>query len=132
MTTPPPPPGHLHTVVVCDDRVELRQAIGSILADVPRFRVIGEAADSTSCLQRVLDLQPDVLILDVSIPGGGAETARTARVLLPRLHIVVYSGRQDRRVQREMLAAGADQYVVKTGRLQPLIQALNRSIAQPG
>jgi two-component system response regulator NreC len=128
VTTPPFHGEHLRTVVVCDDRPELREAIGSVLAEVPRFRVIGEATDGTSCLQQVLDLKPDVLILDASIPGGGTATARTAKALLPHLHIVVFSGRPDRRLQREMLAAGADQYVVKTGRLRPLIEALDRSV----
>lgn len=130
MVTLPLPGEHLRTVVVCDDRPELREAIGAVLCDVPRFQMIGEATDGSSCLQRVLDLQPDVLILDVCIPGGGVKTARAAKMLLPRLHIVVFSGRQDRRLQREMLAAGADQYVVKTGRLRPLIDALDRSIAR--
>jgi len=42
------------------------------------------------------------------------------------MHILVFSGRQDARLQREMLVAGADQYVVKTGRLRPLLEALDR------
>lgn len=122
----------LRTVVVCDDRPELRRAISMVLADVPRFQVIGEASDGRSCLQQLIELHPDVLILDVSMPGGGPQTARTARALFPQLRIVVFSGRQDRRVQREMLAAGADQYVVKTGRLRPLIAALDRCAGELG
>ena len=45
------------------------------------------------------------------------------------MHILVFSGRQDARLQREMLRAGADQYVVKTGRVRPLLEALDRAFA---
>jgi DNA-binding NarL/FixJ family response regulator len=116
----------LRTVLVCDDRQELRDAIAKVLYDVPRFVVVGEATDDVSCLQRVRELRPDVLILDVSMPGGGPAVARAAKELTPDMHILVFSGRQDARVQREMLGAGADQYVVKTGRLRPLLEALDR------
>lgn len=119
------------TVLVCDDWPQVRAAITAVVADLSAFRVVGEAADSVSCLERVAELHPDVLILDVSIPGGGAEVARMAKRLQPGLHIVVYSGRQDRRTQREMLAAGADQYVVKTGRVRPLVEALENAVATP-
>jgi DNA-binding NarL/FixJ family response regulator len=118
----------LRTVLVCDDRRELREAIAKVLSDVPRFVVVGEATDDVTCLQRVLELRPDVLILDVSMPGGGPAVAKAAKEMHPTMHILVFSGRQDARVQREMLSAGADQYVVKTGRLRPLLAALDRAV----
>lgn len=117
------------TVLVCDDRPEVREAITAILADLPRFQLIGQVGDGADCLAHLDRLRPDVLILDVSIPGGGTELAAAAKRLLPQLHIVVYSGRHDRRTQRDMLAAGADQYVIKTGRLQPLVEALDHAFA---
>jgi CheY-like chemotaxis protein len=117
------------TVLVCDDRPEVREAILAILTDLPRFQLIGQAGDGADCLAQLDHLRPDVLILDVSVPGGGPELAAASKRLLPQLHIVVYSGRHDRRTQRDMLAAGADQYVIKTGRLQPLVEALDRAVS---
>jgi DNA-binding NarL/FixJ family response regulator len=119
--------GHSHTVLVCDDRLELRSAISTALAGFPRFTIVGEAADAASCLRGVRDKRPDILILDVSLPGGGPPVARAVRSLHPTMHILVYSGRSDIRVQRDMLDAGADQYLLKTGRLGPLIQALDKA-----
>jgi CheY-like chemotaxis protein len=119
--------GHSHTVLVCDDRLELRTAISNALAGFPRFTIVGEAADAASCLRGVQDKRPDILILDVSLPGGGPPVARAVRSLHPTMHILVYSGRSDIRVQRDMLDAGADQYLLKTGRLGPLIQALDKA-----
>ena len=119
----------VRTVLVCDDRPELRKAIALVLSDVPRFVVVGEAIDGVTCLQRVRETVPDVLILDVSMPGGGPSVASAAKQINPGMHILVFSGRQDTRIQREMLGAGADQYVVKTGRLRPLLEALNQAFA---
>jgi DNA-binding NarL/FixJ family response regulator len=117
------------TVVVCDDRQELRDAISLVLSDVPRFRVVGEALDGASCLERVRETLPDVLILDVSMPGGGPELASAAKELHPMMRIVVFSGHQEARVKDAMIRAGADQYVVKTGRLRPLLDALEQVFA---
>lgn len=123
---------NVRTVLVCDDRPELRAAIGQVLAEVPRFSVVGEATDADSCLDHVRQFLPDVLILDVSMPGGGPHVATLARGIHPAMHIVVFSGRQEPRVQKEMLSAGADQYVIKTGRLRPLLEALDRAYANSG
>lgn len=115
------------TVLICDDRPELREAISKVLSDAARFRVVGEAVDSLSCLQRVSETRPDVLILDIGMPGGGPHVASAAKELRPGMHILVFSGIRDDQVRREMLLAGADEYVVKTGRLRPLLEALDRA-----
>jgi DNA-binding NarL/FixJ family response regulator len=115
------------TVLICDDRPELREAITTVLSDAARFRVIGEASDGFSCLQRVREIGPDVLILDIGMPGGGPCVATAAKELRPDMYILVFSGIRDSQMQREMLTAGADEYVVKTGRLRPLLEALDRA-----
>lgn len=119
------------TVLVCDDRKELRVAIGDLLAQLPAFVVVGFAVDATTCLDGVRAWRPDILILDVNMPGGGPGVAAAAKGICPNLHIVVFSGHHDDIVRRGMLAAGADQYVVKTGRLNPLLAALRRVTAEP-
>lgn len=115
------------TVLICDDRKELRDAIGDLLAQLPAFQVVGYAVDGTSCLEGVRTWLPDILILDVNMPGGGPGVAAAAKGIWPSLHIVVFSGQSDNVVRHGMLAAGADQYVVKTGRLSPLMQALRQA-----
>jgi two-component system secretion response regulator SsrB len=114
-------------VLICDDRPELREAISKVLSDAARFRVVGEAVDGFSCLQRVRETVPDVLILDIGMPGGGPQVASAAKEIRPALYILVFSGIRDNLVQRQMLQAGADEYVVKTGRLRPLLEALDRA-----
>lgn len=115
-------------VVVCDDRSELRDAIGLVLRGNDRFRIVGEAEDAASCLVQVDRLRPDVLILDVNMPGGGPSVTRTLRDRWPGLFILVYSGQSRAQVRDDMLAAGADRFVLKTGRLRPLIEALDEAM----
>lgn len=125
--------GHLltrsdtRTVLICDDRKELRDAIAGLLAQLPTFIVVGYAIDGATCLEGVRARRPDILILDVNMPGGGPDVTVAAKNICPGLHIVVFSGQNDAIVRHGMLAAGADQYVLKTGRLSPLIQALHRA-----
>ena len=107
------------TVLICDDQQTLRDAIGAVLSGAERLVVVGEAIDGPSCLLRVEQLRPDILIMDYSMPGGGPQLTRAARELHPPMHILVFTGRDDARVKREMLSAGADQYILKTGRLPP-------------
>ena len=89
----------VRTVLVCDDRPELREAIGLALSDVPGFRMVGEAIDGVSCLREIRTVRPDVLILDLSMPGGGPQLARAAKDINPAIHIMVFSGRRDARLQ---------------------------------
>jgi DNA-binding NarL/FixJ family response regulator len=124
--------GRPRTLLVCDDRPEVRDAICRAVCDLPGFEVAGEAFDSISCLEQIRELHPDVLSVDVSMPGGGPDLVRAVRVLHPEVHIIVFSGRDDRRLLNEMLAAGADHYVIKTGRLRPLIQALESAFPTAG
>ncbi len=115
------------TVLICDDRPELREAISKVLSDAARFKVVGQASDGLSCLQQIRETGPDVLILDIGMPGGGPHVASAAKEIRPDMHILVFSGIRDSHMQRDMLLAGADEYVVKTGRLRPLLEALDRA-----
>ena len=116
-----------HSVLLCDDKAEIRDAIRAMLRDDAQFRVIGEAGDGAECLDVLRAVRPDVLILDVNMPGGGPDVATAARNICPALQILVYSGNAAPRDQQRMLDAGADDYVVKTGRISPLRAGLSRA-----
>jgi DNA-binding NarL/FixJ family response regulator len=120
----PPEPGRCCTVLICDDQPQLRQTLRDVLSHNPHFTVIGEAVDGATCLQALRLGGPDVLILDVNMPGGGPQIARAAKQLQPSTYILVFTGRDAIETEREMLDAGADAYLVKTGRLRPLLGML--------
>jgi two-component system nitrate/nitrite response regulator NarL len=111
-------------VFICDDQPQLRQAVSEFLADLDGFESVGEAGDGDGCVIGLRATQPDLLILDVSMPQGGPALAAKAKKIVPHIKIVVFSAYENRNVEDEMRLAGADHYVVKTGRLRPLRDAL--------
>ena len=103
---------------------------GNFCNVVMMIRAVLPASDARSCLDQVQATRPDLLILDVNMPGGGPHVAAAAKALYPDLHIVVFSGRVDPAIRHAMLAAGADQFVLKTGRVQPLLEAMETAYHQ--
>jgi DNA-binding NarL/FixJ family response regulator len=93
----------VRTVLLCDDQRVLRDAISLLLSNFPRFRVVGQAIDGAGCLARIADTRPDIVIMDLSLPGGGAELVRRARAASPDLQIVMFSGHDEAKLPAGML-----------------------------
>ncbi|WP_420123659.1 response regulator [Nakamurella sp.] len=121
----------LHTVVLCDDRAEMRRSVRAALTTLPALDVVAEAWDVASCGEAVHDLRPDLVVLDVNIPGGGPAAARLVKSIRWATLIVAYSGRHEEHIRAEMLGAGAGEYVLKTGRVGPLLAAVTRLTSPP-
>ena len=66
------------SVLICDDHHDLRRAVTDVLSADAGFDVIGEATDAQTCLVALRMTDPDVLLLDYNMPGGGPEVARAA------------------------------------------------------
>lgn len=126
MTAAPSAPDRPCTLLICDDKPQLRQALHDVLTQHPRLAVVGQADDGASCLAQLRSSAPDVLILDVNMPGGGPGLARAIKQIDPATYVLVYSARRDAQTRTAMLDAGADDYLVKTGRLRPLLDLLVR------
>jgi DNA-binding NarL/FixJ family response regulator len=115
--------------MLADDHPLIREAIGHLVAGAPEFELVGEAADGKECLARIDELHPDILILDIAMPGmNGEQVARELRHRHPELKIVALSGYTDRQFVRAMTRAGAKGYVVKSASGRELVQAL-RAVA---
>jgi DNA-binding NarL/FixJ family response regulator len=116
-------------IMLADDHPLIREAIGHLVAGAPEFELVGEAADGKECLARVDELHPDILILDIAMPGmNGEQVARELRHRHPELKIIALSGYTDRQFVRAMTRAGAKGYVVKSASGRELVQAL-RAVA---
>lgn len=112
------------TVMICDDQAQLRETLTLVLSQQPHLSVVGQAADASSCLTEVSRLQPDLLVLDFNLPGGGPGLARAVKEAGPATYLLVYTGDATTQTRDAMLEAGADEVLVKTGRLRPLLDAL--------
>lgn len=112
-------------IVLADDHPLMREAIRRLLADAPGFQLVGEAADGAECLTRVEALRPDILLLDVVMPGiDGERVAQLLRERRPEVRIIALSGHSDAHFVRAMIRAGAVGYVLKSASGRELVHAL--------
>lgn len=118
-------------VFLCDDQGEMRTAITAVVGSLPGYTVVGAAENGPACLEGLRAQPVDVLVLDVSLPGGGPALAAAIRAEHPSLAIVVFSAHAEPSVEEALRGAGVDDYVVKTGRLAPLREVLLRHAAPP-
>lgn len=112
-------------VVLVDDHRMFREAMCTLLAQTPGFEVAGEAGDGQQAVELCALLAPDVVIMDVSMPGlNGLEATRRILADRPRTRVVVLSMHADRRFVAETLRAGATAYVLKDAGFAELVRAL--------
>jgi two-component system response regulator DegU len=114
-------------VVLADDHPIVRAGIRRLLEKAADIEVVGEASDGIEALHLVEDLDPDVLLLDVEMPGlRGTEVARRLQVAGSPVHILALSSYDDEQYIRGMLASGAAGYLTKEEAPQTLVQAVRR------
>ncbi len=112
-------------VVVVDDHPLVRQGVVEVVRAEPGFEVVGEAAAADEAFELVSRVVPDVVILDVSMPGKeGPELAADLLRVQPGLRIVFLTMHDDERTLRRAVAVNADGYVIKTAAARELGQAL--------
>jgi two-component system response regulator NreC len=113
------------TVVLADDHNVIRVGLRALLEAEPGLRVIGEAADATATTKLVDDRRPDVLVLDLQMPGAEprADIPRL-RETAPGTAIVVLTMQADPRVARDLLRAGAAGFILKQAAERNLGEAI--------
>lgn len=118
------------TVVIADDHTLFRQGVHELLSTDPDMEVVGEAATGERALALVRRTKPDVLLLDVQMPGPGAkEVIRQTNELSPRTAVVVLTMLESPGIVAELLEGGAAAYLVKSiGReeLQATVRSVHR------
>ena len=118
------------TLVVADDHRIMRQGLCALLRTEADFRLAGEAADGVEALRLVERLRPDVLVLDLMMPGlGGLEVTRLTGRRSPRTRTVVLSMHSDEAYVVEALRAGAAAYVLKDSGADELFLAVREAAA---
>ncbi|HEX4003975.1 MAG TPA: response regulator transcription factor [Candidatus Acidoferrales bacterium] len=101
-------------ILIADDNEQVRHGVASFLSDDPACEICGEAADGQEAVQMTRELSPDVILLDVSMPGvSGLETARLLRQEAPKVKIIMMSQHDPIQLLPEALDAGAHACVDK-------------------
>src|SRR4051794_4433388 len=102
------------TILIVDDYEPCRNAVRCLLDDQPRLHVIGEACDGLEGIQRAEDLKPDLILLDIGLPGlNGIEAARRLRRTAPTAKILFLTQENDADLAWTVLSDGARGYVLK-------------------
>jgi DNA-binding NarL/FixJ family response regulator len=112
-------------IVLADDHKMMRDGLRQLIERQPGMAVVGEAADGRALLEIVATSQPDVVVLDVSMPGlNGIEAVRHIRAANGRIRVIMLSMHADRRFVVESLKAGASGYLLKDDGFEELVRAI--------
>lgn len=112
-------------VVIADDNRIIQLSVGSLLTSAPDIEVVGRAADGFEAVTLALELDPDVILMDISMPGlNGVEATRRVKAAAPHVRVIGLSMHETDDRERDMFEAGAERYVVKDGPPETLLHAI--------
>lgn len=113
-------------VFLVDDHEVVRKGLGSLIKSMPGFEIVGETGNSLDSAELIMQLKPDIIVLDIEMPGkNGIEVARDIMKLAPEALIIALSMHSEKKYVTEMFAAGARGYVLKDEAVDEFERALN-------
>lgn len=108
-------------ILLADDFEVVRTGLKNLLSESGDWDICGEADNGLSAVRKVVELNPDVVVLDITMPVmNGLEAAREIRRLAPRTKIVMFSIHDSARMAQEAKQAGADAYVAKSSSIEDI------------
>ncbi|MEX2121756.1 MAG: response regulator transcription factor [Pirellulales bacterium] len=119
-------------VYLADDHAVVRAGLKALIDSQPDMEVSGEAGDGRAACQHVQELQPDVVVMDISMPGvSGAQATAQLKETCPGVKVLALTVHEDTGYLRLLLEAGASGYVLKRAAAEELIHAI-RTVAAGG
>ncbi len=112
-------------VLVVDDYEQFHQFVRSALGEIPQLQIVGEAFDGFDAIEKAEQLRPDLILLDIGLPGlNGLDVARRIRRLCPESKILFLSQESSVCVVETALALGAQGYLIKADAGEDLLDAI--------
>ncbi len=112
-------------VLLVDDHELVRTGIKRILSDARGIKVVGEAGSGEEAIRLAREFQPDVALMDISMPGiGGLEATRRLRHMCPNLKVIVVTVYTDEPFPTRLLEAGAAGYLTKDSKVDEILNAI--------
>ncbi len=119
-------------VLLVDDHPIYRKGLADMLLGQPTIDMIGEADDGHEAVEMAIELRPNVILMDVSMPRmDGIEATRRIKEAAPAIRIIGLSMHEKGEMERSMRNAGADHYLVKTAAAEDLIAAILKQCPRP-
>jgi two-component system, NarL family, response regulator NreC len=117
-------------VLLADDHVTVRHGLKLLIDGQPDMKVVAEASDGATAIQRTLDIKPDVVVMDISMPGtNGLVATRLLKQQTPETAIITLTRHGDDAYLQELLRAGVSGYVLKQSAPAELLQAIRVAAA---
>ena len=117
------------SILIVDDHEVVRNGIRSYLETIKDFEVVGEAESGEAAVQMVSELIPDIVLLDLIMPGmDGVETTRQIKKISPRTQVVILTSYHEDVHIFPALKAGAISYILKDMKMERLVDALQRAV----
>lgn len=115
-------------VLLVDDHELVRSGIRALLERQPGIEVVGEAGDGKQALQQVRELEPDVVLMDINLPGGLGGFEATTEIVAdyPEIKVIFLTQYEDREYVRRALRIGAHGFLPKRSAAGELVEAIHR------
>jgi DNA-binding NarL/FixJ family response regulator len=112
-------------IVLIDDQAIVRAAFKSLLERTPHFKVVGDAGDARTGIELAQKLRPDVVVLDITMPGlSGIDAVTPIKKASPHSHVLMASQHEGMKFVQQALRAGADGYLSKDSEPEELALAI--------
>ena len=113
-------------ILIVDDHTMLRSGLRQALSQQPDVTVVGEAATASAALKLAKELQPDIVLMDVHLPGtNGIEASKQILELRPGTKVIIFSSDASKPLVDEALEIGVCGYLPKSGSVEELVQAID-------
>ncbi len=113
-------------ILIADDHGVIRAGLRALFQVEPDLEVVGDARDSEETLRQALELRPDLVLLDITMPGaGGIEITRQLKKTMPEVRILILTLHEGVSILREAIGAGASGYIIKRAVDVELLNAIH-------
>jgi DNA-binding NarL/FixJ family response regulator len=117
-------------IVLVDDHKVLREGLRMVLDREPNLEVVGEAGDGLTALHVTRELRPDVVVMDISMPGvNGLKATEMLKTEVPATKVLILTRHTDSSYVQELLRSGASGYLLKQSASEELVRAIRRVAA---
>ncbi len=112
-------------LMLVDDHELVRAGLRRLLEDEKDLEIIGEAGSGEEAIQKIRDNRPDVVLMDINMPGiGGLETTRKLLHLYPELKVIIVTVQTDEPYPTRLLEAGATGYLTKSAKVEEIVEGI--------
>lgn len=121
--------GEVIRILIADDHTLFRQGLKQVLELEGNFQVVAEGANAQEAINLADSMRPDVVVLDVSMPGGGLEACARIKEQFPEIGVVILTMHEDQEYLMRALKMGANSYLVKDVDSQNLAEGIRAAKA---